>query len=93
MGFNADPDTLSRVTDTLHGARADLEGIIGDPPQVQAGELTEFVSATVALVCERMGELSAALVGVGDVVADGRADYLTTDDDQAAELNGSTGQD
>jgi len=90
MGFSVDPETLRQVSDTLRSTSADVESSASEPPQPEGGELTEFFSATLSLLCERMGDLSAAAGGVGDAVADGCSDYLATDQEQVSALQPCT---
>lgn len=84
--IQANPELLERVASTLRHARTDLDGSAIEPPQPQAGIVTEMLSASLSLLCEGIGNVSASVGGVGDAVAEGRDTYVDTDQEQAISL-------
>ncbi|MFR9730804.1 hypothetical protein ACL03H_16390 [Saccharopolyspora sp. MS10] len=86
MGFAADPLVLSQVSTRLRNAESDLDTAATPPPVPQAGDITELLSATLALLCEGVGNVAASAGGLGQAVAEGRADYETIDYDQVLHL-------
>ncbi len=84
--IKADPELLQRVASTLRNARTDLDGSATEPPQPQAGIVTEMLSASLSLLCEGIGNVSTSVGGAGDAVAEGRDTYVETDHEQAANL-------
>lgn len=84
--IRTDPELLQRVASTLRNARTDLDGSAVEPPQPQAGVVTEMLSASLSLLCEGIGNVSASVGGVGDAVAEGHDTYVDTDQDQAIRL-------
>ncbi|TDD91993.1 hypothetical protein E1202_04490 [Saccharopolyspora karakumensis] len=83
MGIEAKPDLLSQVAGTLRNAGTDLDASASTPPQPQAGDITELLSATLQVLCEGVGNVAASAGGLGDAVAEGRAEYDAIDYDQA----------
>ncbi|WP_243793163.1 hypothetical protein [Saccharopolyspora gloriosae] len=86
MGIEADPQVLQQVTTTLRNAESDLDTGAAPPPVPQAGDITELLAATLSLLCEGVGNVAASAGGLGQAVAEGRADYETIDYDQALNL-------
>lgn len=83
MGIEAKPELLSQVATTLRNAGTDLDTGASEPPQPQAGEITELLSATLQVLCEGVGNVAASAGGLGDAVAEGRTEYDAIDYDQA----------
>ncbi|MEU6131118.1 hypothetical protein ABZ805_18260 [Saccharopolyspora sp. NPDC047091] len=86
MGVEAEPQVLEQVATTLRNAETDLDAGATAPPQPQAGDITELLSATLELLCEGIGNVAAGAGGLGQAVTEGRADYQTIDYDQALNL-------
>lgn len=84
--IRTDPELLQRVASTLRNARTDLDGSATEPPQPQAGIVTEMLSASLSLLCEGIGNVSASVGGAGDAVAEGSHTYVDVDHEQAISL-------
>lgn len=91
VGIDANPDVLAQVSSALRNAGTDLDAGASEPPQPQAGEITEFLSATLSLLCEGVGNVAASAGGLGDAVAQGQTEYETIDYDEALNLKRTQG--
>ena len=83
MGIDTNQEALEQVAATLRNAGSDLDAGASAPPQPQAGEITELLSATLQVLCEGVGNVSASAGGLGDAVAQGRTEYDTIDYNEA----------
>lgn len=81
--IKANQETLEQVSATLRNAGTDLDAGASEPPQPQAGEITELLSATLQVLCEGVGNVAASAGGLGDAVAEGRTEYDAVDYNEA----------
>ncbi len=86
MGIEADPAVIGNVASGLRGAGDDLNGSATQPPEPVAGEITGFIGATLAVLCEGVGNVAASASALGDAVAEGKTEYETRDYDEALNL-------
>ncbi|QGK71477.1 hypothetical protein GIY23_19930 [Allosaccharopolyspora coralli] len=85
-GIEADPQVLHTIAAGLRGAGDDLDASAAPPPVPQAGEVSEFVSATLQMLCEGVGNVAASATGLGEAVAAGKTEYETRDYEEALNL-------
>lgn len=60
MGSEATPEVWGQLASTLRNASTDLEAAATEPPQPQAGDITELLSATLQVLCEGVGNVAAS---------------------------------
>lgn len=83
--LRADPEVLARISSMLRGAGDSLASV-GDtrPPMPDAGELSGAIAEVLNNFAGGAGELIVALLGAGDLVAQGGTEYQESEDENRA---------